>query len=99
MNAFKSFPPIPDASGVHRWLRILAVELAGRLLEDRVKQRRTPKLLILQYRPAGALHEVHFSPLRKYSLGDTLGGFKDSMTISAQAETRSGGVAGPGERV
>ena len=24
MNAFKSFPSVPDAAGVHRWLRILA---------------------------------------------------------------------------
>jgi hypothetical protein len=50
INAFKSFAAIPDVLGVHRWLRVLSGELAGRLLEDRVALRRTPKLLKLEYR-------------------------------------------------
>lgn len=50
INAFKSFAAIPDAPGVHRWLRVLSGELAGRLLEDRVALRRTPKTLKLEYR-------------------------------------------------
>ena len=33
INAFKSFAAIPDAPSVHRWLRVLSGELAGRLLE------------------------------------------------------------------
>ena len=52
ITAFKSFAAIADPQGVHRWLRVLARELAGRLLEDRVALRRTPRTLRLEHRAA-----------------------------------------------
>ena len=50
VNAFKSFAAVDDASGVHRWLRVLSGELAERLVEDRAVLRRQPRHLRLEYR-------------------------------------------------
>ena len=48
--AFKSFAAVTDRPRVHRWLRVLSRELAERLVEDRLRSRRAPKLLRLEYR-------------------------------------------------
>ena len=50
VNASKSFAAVDDASGVHRWLRVLSGELAERLVEDRAVLRRQPRHLRLEYR-------------------------------------------------
>ena len=50
VNAFKSFQAVDASSGVHRWVRVLAGELAERLVEDRVMLRRQPRHLRLEYR-------------------------------------------------
>lgn len=66
VNAFKSFAAVDDASGVHRWLRVLSGELAERLVEDRVMLRRQPRHLRLEYR--AGLKSTH---LRDWHAGRT----------------------------
>ena len=66
VNAFKSFAAVDDASGVHRWLRVLSGELAERLVEDRAVLRRQPRHLRLEYR--AGLKSTH---LRDWHAGRT----------------------------
>ena len=50
VNAFKSFAPVTEAAAVHRWLRVLADELAERLVEDRATHSRAPRHLRSEFR-------------------------------------------------
>jgi len=50
VTAFKSFKAVFEKEKAHRWLKVLAFELAERLHEDRVRLRRAPKNVRLEYR-------------------------------------------------
>ena len=62
--AFKSFAAVSERGRVHRWLRVLSRELADRLVEDRLRSRRAPKLLRLEYRA-----ELKATHLRDWKAG------------------------------
>ena len=62
--AFKSFAAVSERGRVHRWLRVLSRELAERLVEDRLRSRRAPKLLRLEYRA-----ELKATHLRDWKAG------------------------------
>jgi nucleotidyltransferase/DNA polymerase involved in DNA repair len=50
VTAFKSFKAVFEKEKAHRWLKVLAFELAERLHEDRLRLRRAPKNVRLEYR-------------------------------------------------
>ena len=50
VTAFKSFKAVHDKDKAHRWLKVLAHELADRLAEDRRRLRRAPRSARLEYR-------------------------------------------------
>ena len=50
VTAFKSFKPVFDKARAHTWLKVLALELAERLAEDRRRFSRTPRTVRLEWR-------------------------------------------------
>ena len=50
VTAFKSFKAVFHVEKAHRWLKVLAFELAERLNEDRRRLRRAPRNVRLEYR-------------------------------------------------
>jgi hypothetical protein len=50
VTAFKSFKAVFEKEKAHRWLKVLAFELAERLSEDRLRLRRAPKNVRLEFR-------------------------------------------------
>ena len=50
VTAFKSFKAVFEKEKAHRWLKVLAFELAERLNEDRLRLRRAPRNVRLEYR-------------------------------------------------
>ena len=50
VTAFKSFKAVFEKEKAHRWLKVLAFELAERLHEDRLRLRRAPRNVRLEYR-------------------------------------------------
>ena len=50
VTAFKSFKAVFEKEKAHRWLKVLARELAERLNEDRRRLRRAPRTVRLEYR-------------------------------------------------
>lgn len=50
VTAFKSFKAVFEKEKAHRWLKVLARELAERLHEDRRRLRRAPRTVRLEYR-------------------------------------------------
>ena len=50
VTAFKSFKPVFEKARAHTWLKVLALELAERLAEDRRRFSRTPRTVRLEWR-------------------------------------------------